>query len=318
MRLQSLPALYLLLASFSLAVTPSSLHSQPSVANEPAEPPSSATAANSSASMSESSLLNSAASPGSARLTTTLQVESSLKNLNGVLNHDRVTGNRPDEAHVLGAMASCYNALHQQQKAVETYQSELDIWRELGDKEGEGTTRAHIGDVYREWGFPDQAIHFYRDVLKIYPNSADNAIVAAVLNNLGLAYFALHDKKKSLEYLDRALAGFRARHDRQGEALTLTNLGSTYGFLVNDPHRALDYFQEALTKLELVNDRSTEATALELMGGIWIKLQKPDLAANTFKRSLFLFSRLGDAQGEASVRKQLRIMGVLEDRASNN
>ena len=59
-----------------------------------------------------------------------------------------------------------YNALHQQQRAVETFQSALDIWRELGDKNGEGTTLAHIGDVYREWGFPDQAIRFYRDALK--------------------------------------------------------------------------------------------------------------------------------------------------------
>ena len=54
------------------------------------------------------------------------------------------------------------------------------------------------------------------------------------------------------------------------------------------------------------------------MGGIWIKLQKPDLAADSFNRSLFLYSRLGNAQGEASVRRQLRIMGESEDRASNN
>ena len=91
---------------------------------------------------------------------------------------------------------------------------------------------------------------------------------------------------------------YRARQDRQGEALTLTNLGSTYGFLINDPHKALDYFQEALTELELVNDRSTEADALELMGNIWLKLQKPDMAADTFHRSLFLYSRLGMRMGK--------------------
>jgi tetratricopeptide (TPR) repeat protein len=112
-----------------------------------------------------------------------------------------------------------------------------------------------------------------------------------------------------LEYLDQALADYRARQDRQGEALTLTNLGSTYGFLINDPHKALDYFQEAVTELELVNDRSTEADALELMGNVWLKLQKQDMAVDTFQRALFLYSRLGDAHGEASVRKQLKTVG---------
>ncbi len=110
---------------------------------------------------------------------------------------------------------------------------------------------------------------------------------AAVFNNLGLAYFALRDKKKCVEYLKQALAAYRAKQDRQGEAWTLTNLGSTYGFLINDPQKAIDYFQQAITKLELLNDRTSEANALQLMGAAWIKLQNPDMAVESFKRALF-------------------------------
>ncbi len=77
-------------------------------------------------------------------------------------------------------------------------------------------------------------------------------------------------------------------------------------FLVNDPQKALDYFQQAITKLELLNDRANEANTLELMGDVWVKLQKREMAVQSFQRSLFLYSRLGNTEGEASVRKQLR------------
>ena len=139
---------------------------------------------------------------------------------------------------------------------------------------------------------------------------------AAVFNNLGLAYFALRDKKKCVDYLGQALADYRVKQDRQGEALTLTNLGSTYAFLINDPHKALDYFQEAITKIELTNDRLSEANAVQLMGTLWIKLQNPDMAVQCFNRALFLYSRLGNVQGVASVRKQLSALGEPETVAS--
>ncbi len=51
-------------------------------------------------------------------------------------------GNREAEAETLCALANSYNALHQQQKAVEDYQLALAIWRELGNKDGEATTLA--------------------------------------------------------------------------------------------------------------------------------------------------------------------------------
>jgi tetratricopeptide (TPR) repeat protein len=131
-----------------------------------------------------------------------------------------------------------------------------------------------------------------------------------------LAYFALRDKKKCLEYLNQALADYRGKQDRQGEAFTLTNLASAYGFLVNDSLKSIDYFQQAITQLELLNDRASEANALQLMGAAWIKLQNPDMAVQSFNRALFLYSRLGNAQGEASVRRQLSALGEPEAIAS--
>jgi tetratricopeptide (TPR) repeat protein len=233
------------------------------------------------------------------------QNEFAVEAFTEILAQYRKMGNREAEAQTLCALANSYNALHRQQKAVEDFQSALAIWRELGDKDGEATTLTYIGSIYREWGFPQQAIRFYREALKIYPGTGKKAEEAAVLNNLGLSFCLLRDKKSCVTYLDRALASYHAIENRQGEAATLTNLGSAYGFLLNDPHKSLDYFQLAVTKLELLNDRASEANALDIMGELWLKLGKPEMAAISFQHALALFSQTGNAQGQASVRKHL-------------
>jgi tetratricopeptide (TPR) repeat protein len=235
------------------------------------------------------------------------RIQDALDALNNVLRRDRESGDRVAEANVLGAIANSENALHQQQKALESLQAELGIWRDLGNQEGRALTLAHMGDVYRGWGFPEQANHFYRDALAIYPPE-DKRGHAATLNNLGLTYFSLRNKKKCLEKLNEALASYRALGDRHGEALALSNLGSTYNFLVNDPQKALEMFQEAVTKLELVEDRSSEANALDNMGVVWLNLRKPEMASLSFQHAITLFRAVGDAQGEAAVRRHMEAL----------
>ena len=236
---------------------------------------------------------------------TKMQAEFAVEAFTRILADYQKSGNRSAEAHTLSALAGSYNSLHQQQKAVELYQSALVIWRELGDVPDEASTSARIGDVYREWGFQDQAVHAYHDALKLYQGNYNKAEEAAVFNNLGLIYFVLGDKKKCVDYLVHAAASYRAQGDSHGEALTLTNLGSAYAFLINDPHKALDFFQDAVTRLELVNDRASEANALDLMGELWLKLGKPELASLTFQHSLAIFGALGDTEKEASVRRHM-------------
>jgi len=242
-------------------------------------------------------------------------VQDALDALNKLLLQYRQTGNRQAEASVLGAIANSYNALHQQQKSIEELQSALAIWRELGNQKGEALTLAHIGDVYRGWGFPEQANRSYRDALAIYPET-DKSGHAATLNNLGLTYFSLHDKKRCLENLNKALDLYRTLGDRHGEALALSNLGTMYNFLANDPEKALGVFQEAVTKLELLDDRSSEANALDNMGVVWLNLHKPEMAALSFQRAVAMYRRIGDSQGEASVRRHMEALGQPETIAS--
>jgi tetratricopeptide (TPR) repeat protein len=309
MRNGSVLGLSTVLALASFFVTSMLLQAQENTPflGETPEAPSTSVAPTASVPAPRSSLSNGTATASTSdAVATKMQNEFAVEALTSILAEYRKSRNRSAEAHTLSALADSYRSLHQQQKAVELYQSALAIWRELGNQQSQASALAHIGDVYREWGFHDQAIHFYRDALKLYQGNFNKAEEAAVLNNLGLIYFVLGDKKKCLAYLGQAVASYHEQRNSLGEALTITNLGSTYAFLINDPHKALDFFQDAVTRLELLNDRPSEANALDLMGELWLKLGKPELAALTFQHALAIYGALGDTHGQASVRRHMK------------
>ena len=328
MRTQSLPSLSTLLAVLSVLITPALLSAQQMDAlssRTSDRSPVGLSTPGTSASLSVSPIVKDGGAASvdiharsASTSTISNQDEFAVGAFTGILAQYRKIGNRKAEAQTLCALANSYNALHRQQKAVEDFQSALAIWRELGNKDGEASTLTYIGNVYRAWGFPEQAIRFYREALKVYPATHKTVEEAAVLDYLGLSFFQLGDKKKCVSYLDQALASYHAMQDRQGEALTLTNLGSAYGFLLNNPHKSLDYLQEAITRLELLNDRESEANALEIMGDLWLKLAKPEMATISFQHALTLFSQTGNAEGEASALKHLKALDEAETVASSH
>src|SRR6185437_9537777 len=59
------------------------------------------------------------------------QAQFAIQAFTQILDEYRKAGNRRAEAETLSALASSYEILHQQQKAVEEFELSLAIWREL-------------------------------------------------------------------------------------------------------------------------------------------------------------------------------------------
>lgn len=242
-------------------------------------------------------------------------IQDAISAFENLLAQARQNGDRKAEANTLDAIASSCNALGQRQRAIERFQASRTIWHSVGDREHEATTVAHIADVYRDWGFPEQANRYYREALTIYPPK-DKAGRGATLNNLSLTYFSLNNRKRSLESLTEALGLFREIHDRRGEALALVNLGTVYTFLANDPMKAIGLLQEAITKLEILNDPGSEAGAFDKIGVAWHMIGKSEMAGISFQHALALFHEVGDSQSEEAVRKHMRVLGEQQTQAS--
>ena len=82
---------------------------------------------------------------------------------------------------------------------------------------------------------------------------------AYTLTYLGTVYFSIGDKRQALDYYDKALPLMRAVGDRYGEAYTLSYLGEAHHSL-GDHQRAMDYLSQALTLRQTVEDREGESS----------------------------------------------------------
>jgi len=79
-----------------------------------------------------------------------------------------------------------------------------------------------------------------------------------LLNNIGLVYNNLGERRRALEYYEQALPIHREVGNRAVEATTLNNIGMVYDAL-GECRRALEYFEQALTIVREVGDRANEA-----------------------------------------------------------
>jgi tetratricopeptide (TPR) repeat protein len=62
------------------------------------------------------------------------------------------------------------------------------------------------------------------------------------LGNLGLAYAALGEARRAIEFYEQALVIDREIGDRRGEGADLGNLGSAY-FTLGEARRAIEFYE---------------------------------------------------------------------------
>src|SRR5262249_13644082 len=78
--------------------------------------------------------------------------------------------------------------------AIAVYEQSLAIFRELGDRHGEGQTLGNLGDVYRLQGRWAEATAAYEQSLAIFRELGDRRREEATLNNLETLYQAQREK----------------------------------------------------------------------------------------------------------------------------
>jgi CHAT domain-containing protein len=120
---------------------------------------------------------------------------------------------------------------------------------------------------------------------------------AITLNNIGHVYGDLGERQKALNYYNQALPLRRAVGDRDGEASTLNNIGAVYDGL-GERQKALDYYKQALPLERAVGDRYVEARTLNNIGAVYDGLGEKQKALDYYTQSLPLFRAVQDPLGE--------------------
>ena len=133
----------------------------------------------------------------------------------------------------------------------------------------------------------------YDEALRLFHQIRDRRRQAATLNNLGVAYSSLGDKRKALVHYQRALSLSRAARDRLTEARALNNIGLAYNSLGDRP-KAMRYLRQALLPARSSGDPGALGSVLNSIGLLYTSMGQMRRAVSYYSRALPLFRSIRD------------------------
>ena len=184
-------------------------------------------------------------------------------------------------------------------QSIEKYEESLPSYRAAEDGRGEATALNNIGLVYSSLGEKRKALDNYSQALPLWRVLNDVRGEAVTLSNMGAAYNSLGESRRALDHLMQSLRLFRAVRDRSGEATTLSNIGLTQ-HLLEDRRGALESYSQALNIYRELGAARGEATTLNNVGAIYDELAEPRQALDSYQKALELYRVIGDRSGEAT------------------
>ena len=225
------------------------------------------------------------------------QFRDALASWQQALTLYRQLGNRAGEGAALGNLGLAYDSLGNYAQAIDLYQQVLAIARDIGDRAGEGNTLGNWGRAYKNLGNYAQAIDLHQQHLAIARDIGDRAGEGNALSGLGIAYYSLGDYAQAIDFYQQHLAIAREISDRAGEGIVLGNLGAAYNSL-GDYAKAIDFSQQALAIFRDIGDRSGEGNALGNLGVAYYSLRNYAKAIDFHQQYLAIARDIGDRAGE--------------------
>ena len=192
-----------------------------------------------------------------------------------------------------------YDQLGEYQNSLDFYLRGLQLSREAGSREYEGSSINNLGNGYKNLGDYEQAIFYLNQSLAIAREIDDRQGEAISLNNLGVCYILLGDYAKAAEVLAASLPIRRDLKDRKGEGNSLNNMGLAF-LNGGDRAKAIDYFQKALTIRREIGDKQGEAITLGNIGKSFLDAGDLTQAAENYAQASEIAGRLGDRRVEAN------------------
>ncbi|MBN2006058.1 MAG: GAF domain-containing protein [Anaerolineae bacterium] len=192
-----------------------------------------------------------------------------------------------DSLTVLGE--ATYN-LSELERSYDSHAQALQLYRELGNREGEANSLRLLGRAAYRMGRTDETQSFYGQSLAFYRELRDRAGEANVLNALGVtaADFAM-----ARDYFEQSLVIRQSIGDRLGQGTVYNNLALIY-WRLGLYERAREHLSQAV-QIERESGASTMLTYyLESLGRVYLDLGEYDQAQQVLEEGLALSQEAGD------------------------
>jgi len=223
----------------------------------------------------------------------------------------RALGDMNGEARTLNNMSAAHFYLGEWQDMLTCSKQALGLWEQAGDRASQPFALNTLGICYFELGDPVQALAHQQEALaraKSVIEKTDRSIKieARILTNLGELFIAQQDQTQALRYLNESLTLRRQVEDKEGQAMTLADIG----FVHNRAGRkaeALANYDAALVLARANGYRFVEATILKKFGELFSQ-SEPMRARQSFRDSFGIFHAIEEKDAEAEVLHGLALL----------
>nr|CAG4637757.1 EOG090X05CB [Chydorus sphaericus] len=202
------------------------------------------------------------------------------------------------------------------QTAVNYYEENLELMRELADRAAQGRACGNLGNTHYLLGNFTQAIRYHQERLNIAREFGDKAAERRAHSNLGNAHIFLGEFETAAEHYKKTLLLAQDLGDRAVEAQACYSLGNTYTLLRDYP-TAIDYHLRHLRIAEELMDKVGEGRACWSLGNAHAAMGNHEKALHYAQRHLEISREIGDPTGEATAQMNLadlkRTLGVDTD-----
>ncbi|MBW4679109.1 MAG: tetratricopeptide repeat protein [Microcoleus vaginatus WJT46-NPBG5] len=156
-----------------------------------------------------------------------------------------------------------------------------------------------LGIQQYQQGLFREALETFQSVLAIVREIGDRQGEGVTLNNIGFVHQSLGQYPKALESYQQALAIHQEIGNKAEKGTTLTNIGSVHHRLGQYP-QALEYYQQALAIAKEIGDKAGEGTRLNNIGGVYSNLGQYPKALEFYQQALAIAKEIGDKAGEGT------------------
>lgn len=219
----------------------------------------------------------------------------------------RELGERRGEGYSLASIGRAYKSQRQANEAFDYLGQALSTLREAQDISGQAFVLNETGAAHRDLGDPLRALDSYSLALELRRSVGDVWGQAQLHNNVGHLYSNIDRQYRAIENFNKALPLWRASGDRPREMTTLNNIAKSYSDM-GDMSFAFEKYQEVLNFIRETRDHTLEPFVLNSLGRIYDTWAESDEALRNYEAALKLFREFKNVEGEAIVLDNIGMM----------
>lgn len=192
-----------------------------------------------------------------------------------------------------------YRRLGDNAKALQYYNRQLALCRELNLKEGISTALSNMADVYAAEGEYAKAAHYLSESLKITPDDP------VTLSNMAVLLIHLKELDQAEKLMLRAIKAAEMAGDYHTVGRSLIELGAIR-FGREDYKGAEATLFAGLEKVRAVGDLFWEGMGLQKLGWVYAKAGMRQKSIEHLKKAIALFDSIGAVDSVQAAERDLK------------